>query len=132
MSMDITSDGAGDDSSATPLGDCSELERIKKECSSMIKTLQVLHEEERQLREANKNFAQRAMIMGCTAGLDGGTRRGARRKAAAKEAQQAKKAKKEAAATSITTSLSTSEITASASETVDAALPTIFAYIATK
>ena len=128
--MDITSDGG--DSSATPLGDCSELERIKKECSSMIKTLQVLHEEERQLREANKNFGQRAMIMGCTAGLDGGTRRGARRKAAAKEAQQAKKAKKEAAATSITTSLSTSEITASASETVDAALPTIFAYIATK
>ena len=142
MSMDITSDGAGDDSSATPLGDCSELERIKKECSSMIKTLQVLHEEERQLHEANKNFAQRAMIMGCTAGLDGGTRRGARRKAAAKEAQQAKKAKQEAAATAITTStatspkvatpLSTSEITASASETVDAALPTIFAYIATK
>ena len=138
--MDITSDGAGGDSSATPLGDCSELERIKKECSSMIKTLQVLHEEERQLREANRNLAQRAMIMGCTAGLDGGTRRGARRKAAAKEAQQAKKAKQEAAATAITTStapkeaalLSTSEITASASETVDAALPTTFAYIATK
>ena len=135
--MDITSDGAGGDSSATPLGDCSELERIKKECSSMIKTLQVLHEEERQLHEANINFAQRAIIMGCTAGLDGGTRRGARRKAAAKEAQQAKKAKQEAAATAITTSkeaapLSTSEITASASETVDAALPTTFAYIATK
>ena len=137
MSMDITSDGAGGDSSATPLGDCSELERIKKECSSMIKTLKVLHEEEQQLHEANSNFAQRAMIMGCTAGLDGGTRRGARRKAAAKEAQQAKKAKQEAAATAITTSkeaapLSTSEITASASETVDAALPTTFAYIATK
>ena len=139
--MDSTSDGAGGDSSATPLGDCSELERIKKECSSMIKTLQVLHEEEQQLHEANKNFAQRAMIMGCTAGLDGGTRRGARRKAAAKEAQQAKKAKQEAAATAITSTassskeaapLSTSEITASASETVDAALPTTFAYIATK
>lgn len=64
----------------------SELERIQRECASMVKTLKSLHEEERQLREANHILAQRAVLMGCTAGLDGGTRRGARRKAAAKKA----------------------------------------------
>jgi len=63
-----------------------ELEKIKKECSSMINTLQELHEEERELREANTNLSQRALLMGCTAGLDGGTRREAKRKAAAKKA----------------------------------------------
>eukprot|EP00578_Thalassiosira_sp_NH16_P004076 CAMPEP_0181138300 /NCGR_PEP_ID=MMETSP1071-20121207/34171_1 /TAXON_ID=35127 /ORGANISM="Thalassiosira sp., Strain NH16" /LENGTH=77 /DNA_ID=CAMNT_0023225123 /DNA_START=477 /DNA_END=710 /DNA_ORIENTATION=- len=52
----------------------------------MVETLKDLHEEERQLREANSVFAHRAVLMGCTAGLDGGTRRGARRKAAAKKA----------------------------------------------
>lgn len=64
----------------------SELERIQLECASMVTTLKDLHDEERQLREANKIFAHRAVLMGCTAGLDGGTRRGARRKAAAKKA----------------------------------------------
>mmetsp|Transcript_1088 Transcript_1088/g.1947 ORF Transcript_1088/g.1947 Transcript_1088/m.1947 type:complete len:108 (+) Transcript_1088:146-469(+) len=64
----------------------SELERIQRECASMVKSLKSLHEEERQLREANHILAQRAVLMGCTAGLDGGTRRGARRKAAAKKA----------------------------------------------
>ncbi len=52
----------------------------------MIDTLKALHEEETQLRAANKFLAHRAALMGCTAGLDGGTRRGARRKAAAKKA----------------------------------------------
>jgi len=51
----------------------------------MINTLKALHEEERQLRESNTFLAQRAALMGCTAGLDGGTRRGARRIAAAKK-----------------------------------------------
>jgi hypothetical protein len=64
----------------------SELERIQRECVSMVETLKALHEEERQLREANNFIAHRAVVMGCTAGLDGGTRRGARRKAAAKKA----------------------------------------------
>ena len=64
----------------------SELERIQRECASMVQNLKTLHEEERQLREANHILAQRAVLMGCTAGLDGGTRRGARRKAAAKKA----------------------------------------------
>mmetsp|Transcript_38146 Transcript_38146/g.80286 ORF Transcript_38146/g.80286 Transcript_38146/m.80286 type:complete len:121 (-) Transcript_38146:120-482(-) len=63
----------------------SELQRIQNECASMVQTLQSLHEEERQLREANQLLAQRAVLMGCTGGLDGGTRRGARRKAAAKK-----------------------------------------------
>jgi hypothetical protein len=52
----------------------------------MIETLKVLHEEEMQLRATNKFLAHRAALMGCTAGLDGGTRREARRKAAAKKA----------------------------------------------
>lgn len=64
----------------------SELERIQRECVSMVETLKALHEEERQLREANNFLAHYAVVMGCTAGLDGGTRRGARRKAAAKKA----------------------------------------------
>mmetsp|Transcript_71 Transcript_71/g.108 ORF Transcript_71/g.108 Transcript_71/m.108 type:complete len:103 (+) Transcript_71:12-320(+) len=72
--------------SSSDMNDPSELERIQRECASMVKTLKSLHEEERQLREANHILAQRAVLMGCTAGLDGGTRRGARRKAAAKKA----------------------------------------------
>lgn len=64
----------------------SELERIQRECVSMVETLKALHEEEKQLREANSFLAHCAVVMGCTAGLDGGTRRGARRKAAAKKA----------------------------------------------
>jgi hypothetical protein len=64
----------------------SELERIQRECVSMVETIKTLHAEERQLREANNFLAYRAVVMGCTAGLDGGTRRGARRKAAAKKA----------------------------------------------
>jgi hypothetical protein len=63
----------------------SELQRIQRECASMAGALLELNEEERQLREANAFLARRAMVMGCTAGLDGGTRRGARRKAAAKK-----------------------------------------------
>jgi hypothetical protein len=63
----------------------SELERIQRECVSMVETIKALHEEEKQLREANNFLAHRAIVMGCTAGLDGGTRRGARRKAAAKK-----------------------------------------------
>jgi hypothetical protein len=59
----------------------SELERIQRECVSMVETIKALHEEEKQLREANNFLAHRAIVMGCTAGLDGGTRRGARRKA---------------------------------------------------
>jgi hypothetical protein len=51
----------------------------------MVETIKALHEEEKQLREANNFLAHRAIVMGCTAGLDGGTRRGARRKAAAKK-----------------------------------------------
>jgi hypothetical protein len=64
----------------------SELERIQRECVSMVETIKALHEEEKQLREANNFLAHRAIVMGCTAGLDGGTRRGAKRKAAAKKA----------------------------------------------
>ena len=65
----------------------SELQRIQRECTSMVKSLKRLHEEERQLREANIFLAHRAVVvMGCTAGLDGGTRRGARRMAAARKA----------------------------------------------
>lgn len=64
----------------------SELERIQRECVNMVETIKTLHAEERQLREANNFLAHRAVVMGCTAGLDGGTRRGARRKAAAKKA----------------------------------------------
>ena len=73
----------GGGSNAGNCSESSELERIQRECASMINTLKDLHEEERQLKEANENFAHRALLMGCTAGLDGGTRRGARRKAAA-------------------------------------------------
>mmetsp|Transcript_52392 Transcript_52392/g.111324 ORF Transcript_52392/g.111324 Transcript_52392/m.111324 type:complete len:98 (-) Transcript_52392:323-616(-) len=72
-------------------GSALELERIQRECASMVKTLKSLHEEESQLREANRILAQRAVLMGCTAGLDGGTRRGARRKAAAKKAANSSK-----------------------------------------
>ncbi|KAL7437586.1 hypothetical protein ACHAXH_004624 [Discostella pseudostelligera] len=63
-----------------------ELQRIQKECASMIQTLKELHDEEMQLRASNKFLAHRAAVMGCTGGLDGGTRREARRKAAAKKA----------------------------------------------
>jgi len=63
-----------------------ELQRIQKECASMIETLKELHDEEMQLRASNKFLAHRAAVMGCTGGLDGGTRREARRKAAAKKA----------------------------------------------
>ena len=77
---------------AAESADASELDRIQKECASMVNTLKSLHEEERQLRESNHVLAQKAAIMGCTAGLDGGTRRGARRKAdAIKKAAAAKK-----------------------------------------
>eukprot|EP00579_Thalassiosira_antarctica_P026597 CAMPEP_0202014614 /NCGR_PEP_ID=MMETSP0905-20130828/29627_1 /ASSEMBLY_ACC=CAM_ASM_000554 /TAXON_ID=420261 /ORGANISM="Thalassiosira antarctica, Strain CCMP982" /LENGTH=63 /DNA_ID=CAMNT_0048574565 /DNA_START=64 /DNA_END=251 /DNA_ORIENTATION=+ len=57
--------------SSSDMNDPSELERIQRECASMVKTLKSLHEEERQLREANHILAQRAVLMGCTAGLDG-------------------------------------------------------------
>lgn len=80
--MSNTAVGGGG-SNAGNCSESSELERIQRECASMINTLKDLHEEERQLKEANENFAHRALLMGCTAGLDGGTRRGARRKAAA-------------------------------------------------
>ncbi|KAL3821711.1 hypothetical protein ACHAXA_003269 [Cyclostephanos tholiformis] len=63
----------------------TEMERIQRECASMAKSLVMMNEEERQLRTANAILARRAVVMGCTAGLDGGTRRGARRKAAAKK-----------------------------------------------
>jgi len=80
-------DTSGDGGSSTEGNNNSvELEKIKNECASMINTLKELHEEERQLREANTNLSQRALLMGCTAGLDGGTRREAKRKAAAKKA----------------------------------------------
>ena len=52
----------------------------------MIQTLKALHDEEMQLRASNKFLAHRAAVMGCSAGLDGGTRREARRRAAAKKA----------------------------------------------
>jgi len=80
--IDISGSGCSTEGSNNSV----ELEKIKNECSSMINTLQELHEEERQLREANTNLSQRALLMGCTAGLDGGTRREAKRKAAAKKA----------------------------------------------
>ena len=68
----------------------TELERIKRECASKVKTLEELHEEELQLREANTFLAQRAALMGCSGGLDGGTQRVARRIAAAKKAAATK------------------------------------------
>ena len=83
---DIDTSGDGGGSSIEGNNNSVELEKIKKECASMINQLMELHEEERQLREANTNLSQRALVMGCTAGLDGGTRRDARRKAAAKKA----------------------------------------------
>ena len=87
MTINYDIDTSGDGGSSTEGNNNSvELEKIKKECASMINTLKELHEEERQLREANTNLSQRALLMGCTAGLDGGTRRDARRKAAAKKA----------------------------------------------
>jgi hypothetical protein len=63
-----------------------ELHRIQQECATMIQTLKALHDEEMQLRASNKFLAHRAAVMGCSAGLDGGTRREARRRAAAKKA----------------------------------------------
>lgn len=60
--------------------DVVELERLKKECSSMINKLKALHNEEERLREGNHILAQQAVIMGCTAGFDSGARRGAGRK----------------------------------------------------
>ena len=75
----------------------SELEKIQQECASMINTLKTLHEEERQLRESNTFLAQLAALMGCTRGLDGGTRRGARRIAAAKKKAVASNTAKSAA-----------------------------------
>ncbi|KAL9183534.1 hypothetical protein ACHAXT_004390 [Thalassiosira profunda] len=75
----------------------TELHRLQQECASMVTTLKALHDEEQELRESNAALAQRAMWMGCTAGLEA-TRRGAKRKAAAAAAAAAAKKASTAAA----------------------------------
>jgi hypothetical protein len=80
----------------------TEMERIQRECASMAASLVILDEEEKRLRIANTILARRAVVMGCTAGLDGGTRRGARRKAAAKKIAESSSASSSSSSSSST------------------------------
>lgn len=101
-SSDDSSDNDNDDqqqqqsSSPKSTTKLTELQHIQSECTSMTTTLKQLHDQEIKLRLANELLAQQAILMGCTGGLDGGTKR-ARKKpgtGAASAAAAAKKKKK--------------------------------------
>lgn len=49
----------------------SELERIKKECSAMLRLLKSLDKEEQQLRKQNEILAREALLCGFDPGILG-------------------------------------------------------------